>query len=157
MPAEGYWSYTALKEAVDNGLLTGYDDGRSPPQTHARGDGRHHQPCVRKRGDGRISFSDVTESSGIIRCSEAVHMKTFDGMGDGSFAATPLSRGNSFYRNRPRDQAQRRHCRDYAALRCVGGIFLAAAASGHGQGRYVSGIQRLNRALISPVRNLSVM
>jgi hypothetical protein len=34
---------------------------------------------------------------------------------------------------------------------------LAAAASGHGQGRYVSGIQRLNRALISPVRNLSVM
>ena len=83
MPAEGYWSYGALKGAVDNGLLTGYGDGSIRSSSNIT---RAEAAVIVNRAFGAaeedtISFSDVTADKWYYAdVQKAVHMKTFKGV-----------------------------------------------------------------------------
>lgn len=100
MPAKGYWSYSALNDAVSNGLLKGSDDGTIRPTASVT---RAEAAAIINRAFGatekdKISFSDVTSDQWYYEDVEkAVHMKTFNGTDDSHFSGnTKITREQAF-------------------------------------------------------------
>lgn len=88
MPAEHVWSYAALNEAVKNGLLKGNGNLIRPEERITRAE----TAAILNRAFGaeetsEVSFSDVPDSAWYHKDVDiAVHMKTFTGISEASFA-----------------------------------------------------------------------
>lgn len=100
MPEKGYWSYEALDEATNNGILNGYKDGTIRPTAKIT---RAEAAAIINRTFGAtkedpISFSDVTASSWYYSdVQKAVHMKTFNGVNANHFGGDSfITRAQAF-------------------------------------------------------------
>ena len=101
MPDEGYWSYAALKAAVDNGLLKGREDGTLDPKGTLK---RAEMAAIVNRAFGATDADDISGYTDVSLkawyygdVAKAVRMGTFRGSGSGLMEPEkPITREQAF-------------------------------------------------------------
>ena len=101
MPDEGYWSYAALKAAVDNGLLKGREDGTLDPKGTLK---RAEMAAIVNRAFGAADADDISGYTDVPLnawyygdVAKAVRMGTFRGSGSGLMEPEkPITREQAF-------------------------------------------------------------